>query len=151
MLGQFASIIGEKASGSNKLTNDLLLNLSEQFNILSNGKTVDRNYSFKAADLDASIAQTSAQELLYGTLPNYFAGQTLPQQMVQRNTTKSGRPVQATNQTGALVVILVTPVPITSILSSPLTPLCHTACHLFLWKDRVSIMGRFRMMYLMSC
>jgi hypothetical protein len=79
---QFASIMGDKIAESNKITTDLLLNLTDQMQVLTKGKSIDHSYSTETINPSSSAMPASALQPLYCMPPNYFARQTPPPPLV---------------------------------------------------------------------
>jgi len=74
---QFLTEFGKKFETSQKITQDILQDLSDRMEKIDKGKSVDTAYSTK--DLTPnSAAPASIIEIEYGMPPNYFAGQTPP-------------------------------------------------------------------------
>ena len=94
---QFAEAFCSRFEQSQKLTQDLLIDL----NLQNMGKRVANDYSNQTPN--ASLLAAPTENYQYGMPPNYFVGQTPPPGTVRPSMAEPVRLVQPTGQTGASV------------------------------------------------
>ena len=92
---QFADVFLSRFEQSQKLTQDILLDLSIQ----NKGKKSVNDYSIFPPS--PSLLSAPSGNYQYGMPPNYFAGQTPPPGSVRPSRAEPVRPVAPTGQTGA--------------------------------------------------
>ena len=76
MFDLFLSKFGKKLEDSQKVTQDMLFNLSDRMDRIDKGKSVDTTYSTKDLTPNVLVAPASTTEIEYSMPQNYFAGQT---------------------------------------------------------------------------
>jgi len=101
---QFASILGDKINESRKFTQDLIISLTNQVQVLSKGKGVDHSNSNGTLNPSSSATPVSTPQPLHGMPPNYFAGQTPPPPSLQLSTAEPVRPIQQTSNTNTTCI-----------------------------------------------
>jgi hypothetical protein len=94
LLSQLSSLIDQKIADAQKYTSDLIINLTNETDVLKKGKSIDGSYSLETMKTSSSATPAPLQEPIYGMPPGYFAWQTLPPQPVQPSTARLVRPVR---------------------------------------------------------
>ena len=92
---QFADAFLNRVEQSQKLTQDILMDLSMQN---KGKKTVNDYFNFSS---NPSLSAAPSENYQYGIPPNYFTGQTPPPGTVRPSKAESVRSVAPTGQTGA--------------------------------------------------
>lgn len=73
LLSQLSSIMDQKVADSHKSASDLLINRTDELDILKKSKSIYGSYSFKTVKPSPSATLAAPQEPLYGMLTGYFA------------------------------------------------------------------------------
>jgi hypothetical protein len=110
MFDLFLSESGKKLEDSQKVTQDMLFNLSDRMDKIDKGKAVDHTYSTEDLTLETSAAPASTTGVVYCMPPNYSARQTPPPGTVRPPRAEPARPAASAGQTGAVAAGAVRPV-----------------------------------------